>query len=107
MAEMTKQEAAAEVKRLRTQAQQKGIPQDAKNNMLDRANAIEAKWFSKETGKPYAKGGAVKKKAPAKKAPATKTASRQSPVVAIMVGAMDKKPTKKMAKGGVSKKAKC
>lgn len=102
MAEQTKQEAAAEVKRLRKQAEDEKIPQAARNQMLDKANEIEAKWFSKETGKPYAKGGAVKKKAAAKKAPAAKTASRQSPVVAIMVGAMDKKPVKKMANGGMA-----
>ena len=124
MAEMTKAQAAAEIKRLRKQAMDEKIPQDARNQMLDKANAIEYKFYEKE--KAMAKGGAVKekgymyggyagkekamakggavKKAPAKKAmadkkPASKAAaSRQSPVVAVMIGMTEKKPAKKMAK---------
>jgi len=124
MAEMTKAQAAAEIKRLRKQAMDEKLPQDARNQMLDKANAIEYKFYEKEKGmakggavkakgymyggyadkeKAMAKGGAVKK-APAKKAmadkkPASKAAaSKQSPVVAVMIGMTEKKPAKKMAK---------
>lgn len=62
-----KAEAATEVKRLRKEAKRTDIPQAAKNQMLDKANMIEAEMYTKETGKPYAKGGAAMKKAPAKK----------------------------------------
>lgn len=77
----TKAQDAAEIKRLRKQAEDEKIPQSVRNQMLDKANAIEAKWYSKETGKPYAKGGMTK--------PAAKKA-----------------PAKKMAKGGAVKKGK-
>lgn len=100
---MTKAQAAAEIKRLRKQAENEGIPQDARNEMLDKANKIEYDFYEKE--KKMAKGGAVKK-APAKKTmadkkPASKAAaSRQSPVLAVMIGMTDKKPAaKKTMKG--------
>ena len=116
---MDKKAAAAEIKRLRKQAENESIPQEARNEMLDRANEIEYEFYKKEGGmakggavkKGYmyggdakkemmAKGGAVKKPA-AKKTAAKKTASRQSPVIAVMIGMTDKKkPAKKMAKGG-------
>ena len=112
---MDKKAAAAEIKRLRKQAENESIPQEARNEMLDKANEIEYEFYKKEAGmakvgavkKGYmyggdakkemmAKGGAVKKKPAAKK-----TASRQSPVIAVMIGMTDKKkPVKKMAKGG-------
>ena len=101
--DMDKKAAAAEIKRLRKQAENESIPQEARNEMLDRANEIEYEFYKKEGGmakggavkKGYAKGGAVKKPA------AKKTVSRQSPVIAVMIGMTDKKkPTKKMAKGG-------
>ena len=100
---MDKKAAAAEIKRLRKQAENEKIPQEARNEMLDKANEIEYEFYKKEGGmakggavkKGYAKGGAVKKPA------AKKTASRQSPVIAVMIGMTDKKkPAKKMAKGG-------
>jgi hypothetical protein len=132
---MDKKAAAAEIKRLRAQAKDKSIPQEARNEMLDRANAIELEFYDKavKEGKTMAKGGAVKKKgymyggdatkmngmhkmpdgsmmkdsamakggAVKKKPAAKKTASRQSPVIAVMIGMTDKKkPVKKMAKGG-------
>ena len=100
--EMDKKAAAAEIKRLRKQAENESIPQEARNEMLDRANEIEYEFYKKEAG--MAKGGAVKKPA-AKKPAAKKTASRQSPVIAVMIGMTDKKKpaakkTTKMAKGG-------
>jgi hypothetical protein len=132
---MDKKAAAAEIKRLRAQSKDKSIPQEARNEMLDRANAIELKFYDKavKDGETMAKGGAVKKKgymyggdatkmngmhkmpdgsmmkdsamakggAVKKKPAAKKTASRQSPVIAVMIGMTDKKkPAKKMAKGG-------
>ena len=133
---MDKKAAAAEIKRLRAQAKDKSIPQEARNEMLDRANAIELKFYDKavQGGETMAKGGAVKKKGymgdatkmkgmhkmpdgsmmkdsdmkhggAVKKmsygGTPKKEMSRQSPVVAVMVGLTDKKkPAKKMAKGG-------
>lgn len=105
--DMDKKAAAAEIKRLRKQAENESIPQEARNEMLDKANEIEYEFYKKEAGmakggavkKGYAKGGAVKKPA------AKKEASRQSPVIAVMIGMTDKKKpaakkTTKMAKGG-------
>ena len=131
---MDKKAAAAEIKRLRAQAKDKSIPQEARNEMLDRANAIELKFYDKAVkgGETMAKGGAVKKKGymyggdatkmngmhkmpdgsmmkdsamakggAVKKPAAKKEMTRQSPVVAVMIGLTDKKkPAKKMAKGG-------
>ena len=96
--DMDKKAAAAEIKRLRKQAENESIPQEARNEMLDKANEIEYEFYKKEAGR--AKGGAVKKPA-AKKPAVKKEASRQSPVIAVMIGMTDKKkPAKKMAKGG-------
>jgi hypothetical protein len=131
---MDKKAAAAEIKRLRAQAKDKSIPQEARNEMLDRANAIELEFYDKAVkgGETMAKGGAVKKKGymyggdatkmngmhkmpdgsmmkdsamakggAVKKRAAKKEMTRQSPVVAVMIGLTDKKkPAKKMAKGG-------
>jgi hypothetical protein len=129
---MDKKAAAAEIKRLRAQAKDKSIPQEARNEMLDRANAIELEFYDKavKEGKTMSKGGAVKKMAyggdaikmngmhkmpdgsmmkdsamkhggAVKKRAAKKKMTRQSPVVAVMIGLTDKKkPAKKMAKGG-------
>ncbi len=132
---MDKKSAAAEIKRLRAQAKDKSIPQEARNEMLDRANAIELEFYDKAVkgGETMAKGGAVKKKGymyggdatkmkgmhkmpdgsmmkdsamakggAVKKPAAKKEMTRQSPVVAVMVGLTDKKKpaAKKMAKGG-------
>ncbi len=62
---MDKKAAAAEIKRLRAQAKDKSIPQEARNEMLDRANAIELEFYNKavKEGKTMSKGGAVKKMA--------------------------------------------
>jgi len=62
---MDKKAAAAEITRLRAQAKDKSIPQEARNEMLDRANAIELKFYNKAVkgGETMAKGGAVKKMA--------------------------------------------
>ena len=119
---MDKAKAAAEIKRLRKQAQNESIPQEARNEMLDRANEIEIQFYEKEAG--YAKGGAVKKPAAKKvvkeyggkekyaskaammkhekaESPAKekkeKAMEKRSPVIAVMIGMTDKK---KMAKGG-------
>jgi len=132
---MDKKAAAAEIKRLRAQSKDKSIPQEARNEMLDRANAIELKFYDKAVkgGETMAKGGAVKKKGymyggdatktkgmhkmpdgsmmkdsamakggAVKKPAAKKEMTRQSPVVAVMIGLTDKKKpaAKKMAKGG-------
>ena len=135
---MDKKAAAAEIKRLRAQAKDKSIPQEARNEMLDKANAIELEFYNKAVkgGETMAKGGAVKKKGymyggdatkmngmhkmpdgsmmkdsdmakggavkkMAKGGAVKKEMTRQSPVVAVMVGLTDKKkPAKKMAKGG-------
>jgi hypothetical protein len=132
---MDKKAAAAEIKRLRAQAKDKSIPQEARNEMLDRANAIELEFYDKAVkgGETMAKGGAVKKKGymyggdatkmngmhkmpdgsmmkdsamakggAVKKPAAKKKMTRQSPVVAVMIGLTDKKKpaAKKMAKGG-------
>ena len=112
---MDKKAAAAEIKRLRKQAQNEKIPQEARNEMLDKANEIEIQFYEKEAGmakggavkKGYmyggdakkemmAKGGAVKKK-PASKKTASAEQVKRSPVLAVMIGMTDKK---KMAKGG-------
>ena len=59
---MDKKAAMAEIKRLRKQAENTAIPQDARNKSLDKAVEIEAMFYDKavkEEG--MAKGGAVKK----------------------------------------------
>ena len=114
---MDKAKAAAEIKRLRKQAQNESIPQEARNEMLDRANEIEIQFYEKEAGlakggavkkKGYmyggdakkemmAKGGAVKKKPAAAKRAEPKDTGKRSPVLAVMIGMTDKK---KMARGG-------
>lgn len=58
---MDSKTAAAEIKRLRAQSKDKSIPQEARNELLDRANEIEYKMY--EATKKMAKGGAVKKMA--------------------------------------------
>lgn len=113
---MDKAKAAAEIKRLRSQAKNEKIPQEARNEMLDKANEIEFSFYEKEKdmakggavkkGYMYggdakkemmAKGGAVKKKPAAAKKAEPKDTGKRSPVLAVMIGMTDKK---KMAKGG-------
>lgn len=48
MDKVTKAAAAAEIKRLRSQAKNEKIPQEARNEMLDRANEIEYKFYEKK-----------------------------------------------------------
>ena len=87
----TAADVAAKVAKLRAAAKDTSIPQDVRNQYLDKANALE-----RSTYKPtMAKGGAVAK-APMKK-PASKGAA-----VAIVIGVgKPKKPM--MAKGGAVK----
>jgi len=84
---------AQKITKYRSQANDKSIPQDIRNEYLDKANALEYKAYEGE--KKMAKGGAVKK-APAKKMamPKGKPAG-----VAILIA-----PAKKLAKGGMAKK---
>jgi len=63
---------AQKIEKYRAQANDKSIPQDVRNDLLDKANALEYKAYGES--KKLAKGGAVSKKAPAKK-PATKKAA--------------------------------
>lgn len=77
---------AAKVAKLRAAAKDTSIPQDVRNQYLDKANALERSTYSPT----MAKGGAVKK-------PASKGAA-----VAIVIGVgKPKKPM--MAKGGAVK----
>lgn len=74
---------AMKIEKLREQAKDKTIPQEARNQLLDKANMMEQE-MAKKAGVKLAKGGVVAKKAVAK-APAKKA------------------PTK-LAKGGMAKK---
>lgn len=101
MAEMTRQQMAKRIIMLRKDAKDESIPQHSRNQMLDEANELEYKMYEmakKEEG--MAKGGAVKKKKPA-----AKKASRQSPVVAVMIGMTDKPARKAPKRGGRAMKA--
>jgi len=100
-APMNEKEMAMEVTRLRKEANRKDIPQEAKNQLLDKANSLEYKMYEMQKKVNMAKGGVAAKKAAAKKA-----SSRQSPVVAVMIGMTDKKKQTKMACGGGVKKGK-
>lgn len=71
------------IEKLREQAKDKTIPQEVRNQLLDKANMMEQE-MAKKAGVKLAKGGVVAKKAVAK-APAKKA------------------PTK-LAKGGMAKK---
>jgi hypothetical protein len=85
---------AQKIEKLRAQANDKSIPQDIRNEMLDKANALEYKLGTSE--KKYAKGGmatkAMAKKALVKMLP---KAVAKAPV---------KAPVKAMAKGGSVKR---
>jgi hypothetical protein len=79
---------AQKVAELRKAAEDKTLPQAARNAYLDRANEIERSGYEKmkmKEGLNMAKGGKVSSKAKAK------------PAMAVMIGLS---PTKKMAKGG-------
>jgi hypothetical protein len=81
---------AAKITKLREQAKDKNLPQDVRNEMLDKAVMLEVE-AAKKSGVKMAKGGVVAAKAPAKK----------------MMGGGYAAPMKKaMAKGGMAKKAK-
>jgi hypothetical protein len=106
---MDKKAAAAEIKRLRAQAKDKSIPQEARNEMLDRANAIELEFYDKAVkgGETMAKGGAVKKKGYMYGGDATKMKGMHKMPDGSMMkdSAMAKGgAVKKMAKGGAVKK---
>ncbi len=75
---------AAKIEKLREAAKDKSLPQEARNQMLDKAVMLEQE-SAKKAGVKLAKGGAVAKKAP------MKTAAKQ-PMKA------------KLAKGGMAKK---
>jgi hypothetical protein len=83
---------AQKIEKYRAQANDKSIPQDVRNDLLDKANALEYKAYGES--KKMAKGGAVKK-APAKKMMDKKPVKG----VAILIT-----PAKKMNKGGMAKK---
>jgi hypothetical protein len=73
---------AQKIAELRKAAEDKTIPQAARNAYLDRANQLERSGYEKmKMTEGLAKGGSVKKK----------------PAVALMIGLS---PEKKMAKGG-------
>jgi len=52
---------AAKIAKLRKQAEDKSLPQDVRNQMLDNANMLEIE-MGKKAGVKMAYGGAVKKK---------------------------------------------
>lgn len=79
---------AMKIEKLREQAKDKTIPQEARNQLLDKANMLEQD-MAKKAGVKLAKGGMAK--APAKKAMAKG-------------GAVAKKAPTKLAKGGMAKK---
>lgn len=76
---MDDKEKAAKIARMRKKAEDKTLPQDVRNQMLDNANKLEQEMGEKASGMKYAKGGYAKKKM-------------------MMGGMMDKKPM--MNKGG-------
>lgn len=100
---------AQKIEKYRAAATDKTIPQDARNQLLDRANEIERKAY--DATKKLAKGGMVAK-APMKKAPMKamakggdvkkkmeeKMSKGKSAGVAILIS-----PVKKLAKGGAVK----
>lgn len=86
---------AQKIEKYRAQANDKSIPQDVRNDLLDKANALEYKAYGES--KKMAKGGVVKKAAAKKPMPKGKPAG-----VAILIT-----PAKKMNKGGMAKKGKC
>jgi hypothetical protein len=115
MAAPTPSDIAAKIAKLRASAKDTSIPQDIRNQFLDKANELE-----KSTYKPtMAKGGAVmekatgekygSKKAMAKhekgegKAMQMKEKSKSALAIVIGVG----KPKAMMNKGGMAKKGKC
>lgn len=82
---------AMKIEKLREAAKDKTLPQEARNQMLDKANMLEQE-AAKKAGVRLAKGGKV---------PAKKTAAKK------MMGGGYAAPMKTaMAKGGMAKKAK-
>lgn len=59
--QMDDKETAAKIAKLRKQAEDKSLPQDVKNQLLDNANKLEEKMGEK-AGVKFAKGGMAKKK---------------------------------------------
>jgi hypothetical protein len=70
---------AMKIEKLREAAKDKTLPQEARNQMLDKANMLEQE-AAKKAGVKLAKGGAVVAKAPAKKAMAKGGAVAKAPV---------------------------
>lgn len=58
---MDNKDMAAKAARLRKQAEDKTLPQDVRNQLLDNANKLEEEAAKKE-GVKFAKGGMAKKK---------------------------------------------
>jgi hypothetical protein len=103
---------AQKIEKYRAAANDKTIPQDARNQLLDKANEIEYKAYEAQKKK-LAKGGMVEK-APMKKAPMKAMAKGGDMKKKMSDKAMPKgKPTgvailitpaKKMNTGGMAKK---
>jgi len=120
---------AAKIAKYREMAKDKTIPQDVRNQYLDKANELEYKAYENSTKmakggcvpKKMAKGGAVseyggkekypsktamkkheKAESPAKEKKEKAMVGGKKPVIVIAIGAG--KPKAKMAKGGAVKK---
>lgn len=114
---------AQKIEKYRAQANDKSIPQDVRNDLLDKANALEYKAYGES--KKLAKGGAVSKKKPISEYGGKEKYASKSAMAKHEKGegkAMEKKekmmpkgkgiailitPAKKMNKGGMAKKGKC
>lgn len=60
--QMEDKEKAAKIAKMRKRAEDKTLPQDVRNQMLDNANKMEQEMGEKASGMKYAKGGYAKKK---------------------------------------------
>lgn len=89
---------AAKIEKLREAAKDKTLPQEARNQMLDKAVMLEQE-SAKKAGVKLAKGGAVVAKTPAKKMMYGGVAKKELP-------ARGGRTATNMAKGGAVKKAK-
>lgn len=59
---MEDREKASKIAKMRKRAEDKTLPQEVRNQLLDNANKLEQEMGEKASGMKYAKGGAVKKK---------------------------------------------
>lgn len=60
--QMEDKEKASKISKMRKRAEDKTLPQEVRNQLLDNANKLEQEMGEKASGMKYAKGGAVKKK---------------------------------------------